>query len=156
MSQEIGWVYLMRNASMPGIVKVGHTFDDPWERANQLSNSTSVPTPFVVIFSQKTKFPDRVEKAVHHLHRDTRVSKNREFFYSSVRIHGPGADEKRMADEGEENEWWIQGIKQAAKLLRPWMDKERAEARYKQVVAFCNWQDKELLNKFQLQYGGVA
>src|SRR5437667_10019568 len=56
-NQQMGWVYLMRNKAMPGKVKIGFTFDDPRERANQLSSLTSLPSPFVVIYAVKTPHP---------------------------------------------------------------------------------------------------
>lgn len=139
---------------MPGMVKVGHTFDDPRERANQLSNSTSVPSPFVVVFALQTKYPELVEGGVHRIHREKRVSTNREFFFSELQIPC-GENEKRIATEDEENEWWIEGIKSAARMLPFWIQWKRADAKYKRVVALCNWRDKELMHKFQLQPGGV-
>lgn len=43
-----GFVYIMSNKSMPGIIKVGRSTKIPDERAKELSSETSSPTPFVV------------------------------------------------------------------------------------------------------------
>ena len=48
----MGWVYVLLNPSMPEIYKVGMTDRTPEERA-RLSASTSVATPFLVIYKQK-------------------------------------------------------------------------------------------------------
>ncbi len=39
-------VYILESSSMPGMVKIGYTKGDPIDRANTLSKSTGVPTPF--------------------------------------------------------------------------------------------------------------
>jgi hypothetical protein len=43
-----GYIYVLSNPSMPGIVKVGRTFREPRARAAELSASTGVPTPFKI------------------------------------------------------------------------------------------------------------
>jgi hypothetical protein len=42
-----GWVYVITNLAMPGLVKVGYSRKDPELRAAEL-NSTGTPHPFVV------------------------------------------------------------------------------------------------------------
>ncbi len=43
-----GYVYVLMNSSMRGLVKIGKTEREPEERAKELSASTGVPTPFMV------------------------------------------------------------------------------------------------------------
>ena len=43
-----GFVYVLSNASMPGLIKVGMTTKVPDGRAKELSSDTSTPTPFIV------------------------------------------------------------------------------------------------------------
>ncbi len=43
-----GFVYIMSNRSMPGIIKIGMSTKIPDERAKELSSETSCPTPFIV------------------------------------------------------------------------------------------------------------
>lgn len=77
-------VYILESLSMPEMVKIGYTKNDPIERANQLSKSTGVPTPFNVIYSYSCFNGERIEKAVHKHFRKKRVNSQREFFYVNV------------------------------------------------------------------------
>jgi hypothetical protein len=45
-----GWVYVISNESMPGVVKVGYSFKDPKERADEPAN-TGAPTPYLVDYA---------------------------------------------------------------------------------------------------------
>ena len=74
-------VYILESSSMPEMVKIGYTKNDPIERANQLSKSTGVPTPFNVVYSYSCFNGERIEKAVHKHFRKKRVNNQREFFY---------------------------------------------------------------------------
>jgi len=77
-------VYILESTSMPEMVKIGYTKNNPEERANQLSKSTGVPTPFNVVYSYSCFNGERIEKAVHKHFRKQRVSSQREFFYVDV------------------------------------------------------------------------
>jgi len=77
-------VYILESSSMPEMVKIGYTKNDPTERANQLSKSTGVPTPFNVVYSYSCFNGERIEKAVHKHLNKKRVNSQREFFYISV------------------------------------------------------------------------
>jgi hypothetical protein len=74
-------VYILESSSMPGMVKIGYTKGNPIDRANQLSKSTGVPTPFNVVYSYSCFNGERIEKAVHKHFRKKRVNTQREFFY---------------------------------------------------------------------------
>ena len=50
MAGEFGYVYILTNPSMPGLVKVGKTTTTPNQRMSEL-HSTGVPTPFELEFS---------------------------------------------------------------------------------------------------------
>jgi hypothetical protein len=82
---EQGWIYVLVNSSIPGLVKVGRTNRSAHERAAELSAATGVATPFVLAFEQE--FTD-CEAAEHDVHseldrRGLRVAANREFFRGS-------------------------------------------------------------------------
>lgn len=81
-----GYVYLLINHSMPGLVKVGRTTRPPADRVQELSGPTSVPTPFVLVFD--VFVPDCVsaERLLHDLLTADgyRVADNREFFEAPV------------------------------------------------------------------------
>ncbi len=82
MVAEPGSVYVMLNASFPGLAKVGRTTRPAIERVAELSAATGVPTPFVLAFEQAFQDCARGERAVHaELDRlGWRTSRNREFF----------------------------------------------------------------------------
>lgn len=78
--RENGWIYVLSNPSLPGVVKIGMTTTSPEVRAAELSKSTSVPTPFIVESSFFSLNPLADEKYIHHLLANRRVNERREFF----------------------------------------------------------------------------
>ncbi|WP_267369219.1 MULTISPECIES: GIY-YIG nuclease family protein [unclassified Pantoea] len=81
-----GWVYVLANESMPGVYKVGMTNTSPEKRAKELSGSTGVPTPFIVISRFRTNNPWEHEKQIHQLLSRYRVNQGREFFKASIEV----------------------------------------------------------------------
>lgn len=74
-----GYVYVLSNPAMPGLVKIGRTIHNPEDRARQLDN-TGVPMPFVLEFSCLSPNCHELEQWAHeHLDRN-RVRLEREFF----------------------------------------------------------------------------
>ena len=57
-----GFVYVLTNASMPGLIKLGFTTQSPPKRAEQLSHETPVPTPFNVACYWRVKDPYVLEQ----------------------------------------------------------------------------------------------
>lgn len=60
-----GYVYVMTNEAMPGLVKVGFTDRDPEIRAKELE-STGVPYPFDVEYQILVDNPYQIEQRAHH------------------------------------------------------------------------------------------
>ncbi len=83
-----GYVYCMSNDSMPGLLKIGMTTDEPEERAKELSSATGVPFPFRVEQCKKVANPRAKEKAMHELLSALgyRVNERREFFNCALGI----------------------------------------------------------------------
>lgn len=79
-----GSVYLLVNAAMPGLVKVGKTRGLANDRAKQLTAPTGVPSPFVVVHELECTDCDAAERAIHAELADARWSANREFFQVTV------------------------------------------------------------------------
>ncbi|MBI4319906.1 MAG: GIY-YIG nuclease family protein [Chloroflexi bacterium] len=77
-----GFIYVLVNSSMPGLVKVGKTIRDPDSRAGQLSGATGVATPFIVAYHEFFDDCDAAEQFIHSFleSRGYRVAPNREFF----------------------------------------------------------------------------
>jgi T5orf172 domain len=74
-----GYVYILINASMAGLIKIGRTLRDSRQRARQL-HTTGVPTPFQVAFEIFSEHHEALEAAVHERLKDFRVTESREFF----------------------------------------------------------------------------
>lgn len=83
-----GFLYVLINASMPGVVKVGKTERDPESRAKELSGVTGVPTPFVVVYQEYFDDCSAAEEFVHALLEEDgyRVATNREFFSAPPQV----------------------------------------------------------------------
>lgn len=77
-----GYVYVMINSSMNGLVKIGKTEKDPEERAKELSTATGIATPFTVVYKRMFNDCDKAEKNAHAIlsERGYRVNNKREFF----------------------------------------------------------------------------
>jgi hypothetical protein len=71
-----GGVYIAKNASLDGILKIGATRRHPSNRLYELSRSS--PTPFELVAFFPTMTPFNLEKMVHA-------------YYASCRIHNKGA-----------------------------------------------------------------
>jgi hypothetical protein len=104
---KAGYVYILVNRAMPGIVKIGSTKLPPEQRARQLS-TTGVPTPFQVIAFHEFEDELRAERELHELFSQHRVHSRREFFditieeaqtallrLSDPNAHGPAPASRR-------------------------------------------------------------
>lgn len=78
-----GYVYVLTNEYMPGLVKIGKTTRNPEGRANELYQ-TGVPAPFRVAFEVICPDCGEVEAWVHRDLAPHRVNSSREFFKVDV------------------------------------------------------------------------
>lgn len=78
-----GYVYILSNPSMPGLIKIGKTTGDPDARAAQLY-VTGVPTPFVVECAVLTPDCGDLESRLHSNFSEERISPAREFFRCDI------------------------------------------------------------------------
>ena len=62
--KQEGIVYVLENAAMPGIVKIGRTSRDTIEERLGELYSTGVPVPFDCVYAAKVADAERVEKAL--------------------------------------------------------------------------------------------
>lgn len=79
-----GYVYVLTNPAMPGVVKIGRTRRDPRTRLRELSSATGVPVPFRLAGAVRAKDADAAEREIHERLRRRRVSHRREFFRCGV------------------------------------------------------------------------
>jgi TPR repeat protein len=84
MNSTAGYVYILINPSLNGIVKIGKTQNNPEERAKELSSATGVPTPFFVAYSSYFTDCTAAEIFVHTRLANNRLAQNKEFFQVSV------------------------------------------------------------------------
>ncbi len=77
---NFGFVYILTNACMPGLVKIGRTdHPDPTLRVDGLFN-TSLPFAFDIEYAYRCADSREVEKALHLAFAPQRVNPRREFF----------------------------------------------------------------------------
>lgn len=79
MEDAKGFVYVMANPAMPGIVKIGRTSRNPIDRAHELY-VTGVPHPFSIEFVLYAENSMELEEVAHKRFRRQRVNSGREFF----------------------------------------------------------------------------
>lgn len=96
-----GYVYILSNISMPGMVKIGKTTRDVVCRANELFQ-TGVPTPFSVEHYVASPDCHVLEARVHSALDDARVSDCREFFCVD---HVVARETLNECHEDQVNEW---------------------------------------------------
>ncbi len=86
--REVGYLYVLANSAMSGLVKIGKTTRGTSERANELSRATGLPTPFIVVYEQLFEDCGAAESFVHTYleEKGYRVADNREFFSAPVNI----------------------------------------------------------------------
>jgi hypothetical protein len=60
-----GFVYVLSNAFLPGIYKIGFTASNPDTRAKQISKQHGLPSPFKVVRYWRTKDPYIIEQRIH-------------------------------------------------------------------------------------------
>jgi hypothetical protein len=82
MIKEKGFIYILSNPSFGNLYKVGMTTRDPYERAEELSELTAIPTPFKVEYSAYVEDCSVTEALTHKIlqERGYRVAENREYF----------------------------------------------------------------------------
>ena len=141
-----GYLYVLVNSCMPGLVKVGKTTRNPADRVNELSRVTGVPTPFVLAFQSYFADCDAAEDFVHEdlQRRGLREAKNREFFRAApgdvirVILDTPGAM-TNLAEGSYEEDDLVKSTSDRADELEefslpernPWDDVlEEAESHY--------------------------
>jgi hypothetical protein len=78
-----GYVYVLSNQAMPGLVKIGFSLKDPALRARELSG-TGIPYPHILEYDVHVVDPRTVEQRTHQALASKRAAENREWFRCSV------------------------------------------------------------------------
>ena len=84
-NEEYGYVYVLTNEYMPGLVKIGETERDDYRDRLKDLYTTGVPVTFKAVHASKVKKEDtrKVEHALHVAFEPDRVNPRREFFHMS-------------------------------------------------------------------------
>ena len=59
-----GWVYIVTNRAIPGLVKVGYSMKDPQIRAAEFDNA-GLPYPYTVVYEALVESPRDIEQKTH-------------------------------------------------------------------------------------------
>jgi hypothetical protein len=81
---SVGSVYILLNATMPGLLKIGKTTGSAEDRARELSRGTGVAAPYYVAFAEQVIDCDAAESLIHSRLDLYRVNQSREFFHLPV------------------------------------------------------------------------
>lgn len=82
---QAGFVYILSNPAMPGLVKIGLTANQVIYRAVELSRATGVPADFEVVYDELVNDCRAVERRLHRRFSDHRFNERREFFRVPIR-----------------------------------------------------------------------
>ena len=79
-TENVGYVYVLSNKSLPpNTYKIGSTYGNPEERAEELTGTGHLH-PFKVESNIKIQSAEYFERKIHSLLKNYRVKQNREFF----------------------------------------------------------------------------
>lgn len=126
-----GYVYILINSSMPGLIKVGKTTKAPNERADELSKATGVPTPFVVGYQMAVNNCTKAEQFVHTCleSKGHRINDNREFFNASMtEAINAILEYKRTLDDSDNDNEEVAIVNNNSSV--PWLDVEQMANEY--------------------------
>jgi len=79
----IGFVYILLNPAFPRQIKIGRSRGESNKRAKELSRQTGVPHDFIVIYDEMVSDAEEVERLMHDKFADSRVHRNKEFFFAT-------------------------------------------------------------------------
>lgn len=92
-----GYVYILTNPSMPGLVKIGKTTRSVSQRCHELWQ-TGVPTPFKVFSEIYSPDCHALERTLHAEFAEDRVSQSREFFVTDP-YHANDSLERELREQ---------------------------------------------------------
>lgn len=122
-----GYIYILINASMPGLLKIGQTTRSSEARAAEVSNGTGVPTPFIVAYEVRVVSCEEVERLIHNRLCGHRENSGREFFRIALKEAVAIVHEVCSQYESDEDDEIVDPMQRAAELAtKNWQDLHRA------------------------------
>lgn len=70
-----GYIYILANKGIPGVLKIGYTDRTPQDRVREINGGTGVITPWYIVNSFECKSPSIVESIIHSQLREYHVNK---------------------------------------------------------------------------------
>jgi hypothetical protein len=80
---SVGYMYILSNPAIPGLLKIGFTNRDVKDRVAELSSATAVPKRFEIEYYCLTRDVEEVESRVHQ-HLSAHRAPGKEFFSVSL------------------------------------------------------------------------
>lgn len=77
-----GWVYVITNKSLPGLVKIGFSSKDPSLRARQFDEA-ALPHPYEVVYDILVANPFQMEQTIHRYLKSAGLHEKKEWFRCS-------------------------------------------------------------------------
>lgn len=75
-----GYIYILTNRYMPGLLKIGKTVHPPKKRARDISRGINIPWEFELVYSKKVENCSLCERKIHDALDNYRYNPDREFF----------------------------------------------------------------------------
>jgi len=82
----MGFIYILKNNSMPNLVKIGYTDATPKERLQSINAATGVPEKFSIIYERKIESAQKIESKIHTTLHKFRFKTNKEFFVLTEKL----------------------------------------------------------------------
>ena len=81
---SVGYIYILSNPAMQGLLKIGITSREVRDRVTQLSAATGVPKPFEIEYYCLTRDPDEIERSTQEHFSSRRAGRKKEFYEVSL------------------------------------------------------------------------
>lgn len=140
-----GWVYVISNQAMPGLIKIGYSTKDPELRAREL-NHTGSPYPYIVEYEMLIAEPYRLEQQVHKALRHH--SEGREWFRCSA--EEAIAVIQQVAEGKAIHEAFKRAEREKAEQIR--REREQAELRRRYVDALIAKQTEDIKSEYRHRF----
>lgn len=126
---NFGFIYILSNASMPGLYKVGLTTSRVGQRINEL-NTTGVPTSFVAekVFRISARHLATVEKNAHKRLRARGLHHGKEFFRTSLDTCVKVVEDTILEFTGEQSEDVVGLAKERAAIAERVLQQKQEES----------------------------
>lgn len=76
----MGWVYVLKNKNVPGLLKIGFTDTSVKRRIDEVSDNAGVPGKYSLITKFELKGAQSIERIIHKELKEYRVDAKKEFF----------------------------------------------------------------------------